>query len=215
MVTALPPPTDALAEKRVSLGLGWAQFEVVLAALGDRRTAQLAYYDGLLEVMTPLEPHENASGLLGQLIEIVTEELGLPIKTMGSTRLTRQELGSAEPDQGYYIANEPLVRGRQVNLSVDPPPDLVLEVDITHSDIDKNALYARLGVPEFWRFDGQRLVIYQLEQGAYREVGVSPSFPVVPKERIYQFLRDCREEGETAAKRALRGCLRQNRDIDV
>ncbi|MGB3612207.1 MAG: Uma2 family endonuclease [Elainellaceae cyanobacterium] len=201
----------SLSEKRVSLCVDWERFQTIFDALGSDRTAQLTYYSGLLEIMTPLEPHENASGLLGQFVEIVTEELGLTIKTMGSTRLARQDLGSsAEPDKGYYIANEPLVRGRQVNLAVDPPPDLVVEVDITHTDIDKNALYAKLGVPEFWRYNGQNLTIYQLQGGSYQEAIASPSFPAVPKERLYRFLRACAEAGETAAKRWLRAWIRDS-----
>ena len=213
MISALSTqsPRNSLAEKRVSLCVGWERFQTILEALGSNCTAQLTYYDGLLEIMTPLEPHENASGLLGQFVEIVTEELGLTIKTMGSTRLARQGLGSsAEPDKGYYIANEPLVRGKQVDLNVDPPPDLVVEVDITNTDINKNELYARLGVPEFWRYNGQKLTIYQLQDGSYQEAIASPSFPTVPKDRLYRFLRDCAEEGETAAKRTLRAWIRDN-----
>ena len=79
--------TQILAEKRVSLRVTWAKFQSVLEALGSDRVAQLTYYDGILEIMTPLEPHENASGLIGQFIEITTEELNLNIKTMGSTNV--------------------------------------------------------------------------------------------------------------------------------
>ncbi|MEM9213146.1 MAG: hypothetical protein AAGD25_02270 [Cyanobacteria bacterium P01_F01_bin.150] len=111
----------SLAEKRVSLNVSWQGFQTILGALEGDRSAQLTYYNnGILEIMTPLESHESDSGLIGQFIEITTEELDLTIKTMGSSRLSRNTLGGAEPDQGYYIANEPKVRGRRVDLSVPP-----------------------------------------------------------------------------------------------
>ncbi len=203
-------PQQQLAEKRVSLPVTWEGFQTILDVLGGDRTAQLTYYNGILEIMTPLEPHESASGLIGQFIEITTEELNLNIKTMGSTKLSRSKLAGSEPDQGYYIANEPIVRGRPVDLTIDPPPDLVLEVDITHTDIDKNALYAYLGIPELWRYDGQILKIYQLQNRQYQEVDASPTFPNIPKEQLYTFLNDCAQHGETSAKRNLRIWLREN-----
>ncbi|MCU0565725.1 MAG: Uma2 family endonuclease [Oculatellaceae cyanobacterium Prado106] len=100
---------------------------------------------------------------------------------MGSTTLNFPNLSiGAEPDQGYYIVNEPRVRGKTVDLKTDPPPDLILEVDITHTDINKNALYAEMGVPEFWRYNGQILTIYALQSGTYQEVETSPTLSQCP-----------------------------------
>ena len=211
------PPIDtssrqyAFAEKRVSLHVNWDGFQTILETLGEHRSAQLTYHLGTLEIMTPLEAHERASGLIGQFIEIVTEELNLTIKTMESTTLHRRELESgAEPDKGYYITNEPLIRGKLVNLEVDPPPDLVVEVDIIHTDINKNALYAQLSIPEFWRYNGQTLTIYQLQDDDYHEVSCSPIFPSIPKEQLYLFLSACAQQGETSAKHNLRVWIREN-----
>jgi len=210
--TEIFPLPRSLPEKRVSLHVNWDGYQTIRTTLGENRSAHLTYYDGILEIMTPLEAHENSSGLIGQFIEILTEELNLNIKTMESTTLDRPELrAGAEPDQGYYIANEPLVRGKTVDLSIDPPPDLVVEVDITHTDINKNALYAALGVPEFWRYNGKILKIYELQhqQEQYQEVQISPTFPSVPKEQLYAFLSNCAQLGETQAKRNLRVWIRQ------
>lgn len=159
---------QAIPKKRVALPVDWAGFQTILAALGERRSARLTYYNGILEIMTPLEAHEHSSDLIGDFVKILVEELGLTIKSMGSTTLRREDLErSAEPDRGFYIANEPRVRGRIVDLHTDPPPDLVVEVDMIPTDIDKNALYAELGVPEFWRYNGQVWRIYVLQQGQY------------------------------------------------
>jgi Uma2 family endonuclease len=195
-----------LPEKRVTFyGLSWDAYETILAALGEGRSARLTYYKGTFEIMTPLEPHDYSGGSIDKFIQILVEELGLNVKSMESTTLKRADLKvGAEPDKGYYIANEALVRGKIVDLKIDPPPDLVVEVDITHTDLNKNALYAEMGVPEFWRYNGKTLTIYCLVNGGYEAVETSPTFPGVPKERLYQFLRDCGEVGEVQARRNLR-----------
>ncbi|WP_019500425.1 Uma2 family endonuclease [Pseudanabaena sp. PCC 6802] len=214
VTTPVAPISFDLPEKRVVLyDLSWQAYETILAALGDRRSAQLTYYKGMLEIMTPLESHENSKHVIGNFIEILVDEGDFEgIKGMGSTTLNFPTLHSgAEPDQAYYIANESLVRGKTVDLKTDPPPDLILEVDITHTDIDKNALYAEMGVPEFWRYNGRTLTIYALEADSYQEVEVSPTFPGVPKERLYEYLRDCAEVGEKQAKWNLRNWLQQQK----
>lgn len=160
--------------------------------------------------MTPLESHENASDLIGDFIKILVEEAGLNIKSMGSTTLNRPDLrAGAEPDECYYIQNEPLVRGRTVDLKTDPPPDLVVEIDITHTDINKKALYEQMGASEFWRYNGKILTLYHLQEGNYQEVQTSPTFSWVQKETLYRFLKDCAEQGETQAKRAFRNWVRE------
>ena len=198
--------TQRLAEQRVLLpNVSWQGYQQILAALGERRAARLTYFNGSLEIMTPLEAHEGSSSRIDQFVNVVTEETEQNLKSLQSTRLNKPELpAGAEPDQCYYIANEAAVRGKTVDLAVDPPPDLVVEVDITHTDIDKNALYAAMNVPEFWRYDGQVLRIYLLQECEYQEAESSLTFPEVPKDLLYQFLQDCEERGETASKRILR-----------
>jgi Uma2 family endonuclease len=209
MTTTQPISSQSIehpAEKRVTLHhVSWDAYQTILEALGEQRSALLTYYKGTLEIMTPLEAHESGSSLIGQFITILTEELNFNLKTLASTTLNRLDLRSgAEPDQCYYIANEPLVRGKTVDLATDPPPDLIVEVDITHTDINKNLLYAEMGIPEFWRYNGQQLKIYELHDGQYQEVETSPTFPNIPKEWLYKFLNECAQQGETQAKRNLR-----------
>jgi Uma2 family endonuclease len=206
----IPKTPPVLPEKRVSLAVDWQGFQTILGVLGEPRSARLTYHNGILEIMTPPEAHENSSDLIGDFIKILVEELGLPVKSMGSTTLQRADLQSgAEPDRGFYIANEPLVRGRTVDLNVDPPPDLVLEVNITHTDINKNALYATLGVPEFWRYNGQVWRIFVLQDGRYVEMETSPTFPGLPKAVLYSFLQDCAQLGEIQTKRNLHSWIQQ------
>jgi Uma2 family endonuclease len=195
----------AIGEQRVVLrGLSWDAYLQILAALPQTRAARLTYDDGTLEITVPLEIHEFSRCLIERFVITLIELMELRVKTMGSTTMNYpgQKQG-AEPDNAYYIQNQPLVKGRKVDFSQDPPPDLVVEVDITHTDIDKDRFYANLGVPEFWRFDGKILRMLQLRAGAYVEVEVSPLFPLVPKEWLYRFLEEAQED-EIEAVRSLR-----------
>lgn len=206
-----PPIETLLAEKRVALyHVSWQSYEKILEALGNHRAARITYYQETLEIVSPLEEHESAHDRLGILIHILTEELNLNIKSMASTTLKIPSLTiGSEPDKCYYIQNEPAVRGKKVDLSIDPPPDLVIEVDITHTDINKNQLYQEMKVPEFWRYNGKKLTIYLLNHNQYQELEISPTFPLLTKSIIYEFLAQCHTQGETQTKRAFRTMLRQ------
>ncbi|MEO0375956.1 MAG: Uma2 family endonuclease [Cyanobacteria bacterium P01_A01_bin.17] len=199
MVTAAPEPRAELrpiGEQRVALrGLSWDNYLQILDTLPQSRGSRLIYDDGVLEITVPLEAHEFSGRLIERFITTLVELMGLRLKTMGSTTMNYPLLKKgAEPDNAYYIQNQPLVKGREVDFSQDPPPDLVVEVDITHTDIAKNQFYSSLGVPEFWRFNGKIWRIYQLQEGVYVEVEASSTFPLVPKERLYTFLEQAKED---------------------
>ena len=199
MVMAAPEPVailEPVGEKRSVLrGLSWDAYVQLMDELPQSRGSRLTYDNGILEITVPLEIHEFSGRLIERFITTLVELMGLRIKTMGSTTMKYPKLRKgAEPDNAYYIQNQPLVKGRDVDFSQDPPPDLVVEIDITHTDIEKNAFYSSLGVPEFWRFDGKVWRIYQLCDRVYVEVEASPTFPKVPKERLYAFLKEARED---------------------
>jgi Uma2 family endonuclease len=213
MVSTAAHPSSAIpvtGEKRVTLRhLTWQAYQQILHALPQTRSARLTYDRGTLEITMPLEDHEFATRLIELFIRILVVELGLKIKTMGSTTLEREDLDlSPEPDDAYYIQRQPLVAGKRVDLTQDPPPDLIVEVDITHTDINKLALYASLGVPEFWRYNGRVWRIYQLESDSYGEVEASPTFSGVPKEMLYEFLNQANRD-EVAAEQWLRRAVQQ------
>lgn len=210
MGSTLKPPKLRNGENRVALhNLTWQQYQQVLTALPQTRAAKLAYSLGTLEISMPLEEHEQASELIGLFIRILVFELGLKMKSMRSTTLNREDLNrGAEPDNAYYIQNQAKVAGRNVDLQTDPPPDLVVEVDITMGDIDKNQLYASMGVPEFWRFNGRIWQIYQLQEDSYAEVEKSPTFPIVEKTDLYTFLEQAKQD-EIEAEYQFRNWVKQ------
>lgn len=190
--------------------LNWQGYQVIRQTLSPDRNTRLTYSQGILEITMPLEIHEFSAWLIGRFIYILVMELGMDMKTMGSTTLDRATLDrSAEPDAAYYIQNQPLVAGRDVDIGQDPPPDLVVEIDITHTDIDKLRLYAAMGVPEFWRYDGETWRIYCLRESAYVEVEMSPTFTTVPKAKLYEFLAAARLS-EIKADQALREWIRSS-----
>ncbi len=208
MLSEAPP--KPIGEKRITFcGLDWHAFKQIQSLLTERTRARFTYDDGVLEITVPLETHERSARLIERFILILITEMGMKIKTMGSTTLEREDLlRSAEPDNGYYIQNYSLVADHEVNLNVDPAPDLVVEVDITNSDLNKNALYASMGVPEFWRFNGRELRILQLMAGQYVECDRSPTFPMVTKTELYRFLELALRD-EVAAEIELRQWVRQ------
>ncbi|MBJ7901683.1 MAG: Uma2 family endonuclease [Cyanobacteria bacterium RI_101] len=208
----LSPPRRPLPEQRVVFrNLSWESYQQILQALGNKRSSRLSYDEGTLEITMPFEEHEWTTRLFDLFIRVLIEEMELRLKTMGSTTLDRQELRKgAEPDCSFYIQNYLKVRNKTVNLKQDPPPDLVVEVDITHTDINKFNLYAGLGIPEFWRYNGKVLKIYHLQDGRYAETQESPTFALALQERLSEFLQDCRED-EVAASRRLRAWVRSRR----
>jgi Uma2 family endonuclease len=188
MLTESPP--KPIGEKRLTFhNLTWPAFKQIQSLLSATSRARFSYDNGSLEITKSFEYHERSARLIEHFIRVLVMELGLKMKTMGSTTLDREDLlKSAEPDNGYYIQNYEKVADHEINLDRDPAPDLIVEVDITHTDLNKNSLYASLGVPEFWRFNGKIWRILQLLDGNYVEVDCSPTFPIVSKQDLYNFL---------------------------
>jgi len=210
MLLATPP--KPVGEKRMTFrGLEWHEFKQIQQLLTDRTRARFIYDNGTLEITSPLEAHERCVRLIENFIRVLVVELGMKLKTIGSTTLEREDLlKSAEPDNGYYIQNYALVADHEINLERDPAPDLVVEVDITNTDINKNTLYASMGVSEFWRFNGREWKILCLVDGAYVERDLSPTFPIVAKTDLYQFLEAALLD-EVTAEINFRQWVRQSR----
>ena len=208
-MTVLAP---TIAEQRVILkNVSWRLFENLLDELGENRAARLAYDQGVLEIMSPLMPHEHNKRLIERLIEILCEELDLNIKSVGSMTCKREDLQRGiEPDSGFYIQNEPLVRQREeLNFPQDPPPDLMVEVDFSSSSLNKEPIYLALGIPEIWRYAGGKLTIKHLQHGQYIQLDYSPTFANLPLIIIPQFLRQSPEIGEVGVIKAFRTWVKQ------
>jgi len=191
--------------------VNWQEFELILKELGDHRSARIAYDNGILEIMTPLSEHEDDKEIIGDLIKALLEELDVEFRSLGSTTYKNQAmLKGIEPDQCFYIRNESAIRGKKrLDLTVDPPPDLALEIDITSRT--HPSIYQALGVPELWRFDRGKLQINVLRQGKYVEVENSPTFPGMPlTEAIIRYLEQSRTAGRNTTMKAFRQWVRES-----
>ncbi|MCA1991369.1 MAG: Uma2 family endonuclease [Coleofasciculus sp. S288] len=203
--------TSAPAEQRTVLhNISWQTFETLLEETGEDRGSRFAYDCGTLEIMTPLYEHENPKIQFDRLIFALAEELEIEIKSAGSTTLKRKIASRGiEPDNCYYIQNEPAVRGRQkLDLETAPPPDLAIEIDITSSSVDKFRIYSALGVPELWRYNGRVLKFYQLIQGKYDEFEFSRAFPIVSVSEMSRFIEQSKTSGEIALLKSFRVWVR-------
>ncbi|NES80319.1 MAG: alpha/beta fold hydrolase [Moorea sp. SIO2B7] len=170
------PPGQKILLKDVN----WQEFEAILDDLGENRAARVAYENRTLEIMTPLPEHETGKILIGNFLEALLEELDIEFWCLGSTTFKNElMLQGIEPDNCFYIANEAAVRGKdRLDLKVDPPPDLALEIDITSRTHPR--IYQNLGVAELWRFEKGKLQINVLQGGKYVEVEFSPNFVNLP-----------------------------------
>lgn len=193
--------------------VSWQTFNQLLGELGNKRGQRLAYDHGVLEVMSPLGIHENNNRFIESLIFVIADELNLNLKKFGSLTLRSERFRQGvEPDSCYYLQNEPLVRGKQnIDLTVDPPPDLVLEIDITSGSLDKLPIYANLGVGEVWRYDGRTLAVFTLDSlsSTYQVRDKSLIFPFLPLARVPQLIERSTAIGETATLREFRQGLRE------
>lgn len=206
---------DVQPGQRVLLrDVGWDEFEGILEELGEDRPSRLAYYKGTLEIMVPLPEHENGKENIGDFVKALLEEIDIEFVPLGSTTFKRQNIGSGvEPDECFYITHEAAMRGkRRINLNVDPPPDLAIEIDVTSSSEIKKRSYEGLGVPELWIYDGRTLEINVLRDGKYVKSTFSPTFPKFPiVEVIPQYVTKSQVDGRNTAIKAFRAWVRAQR----
>jgi Uma2 family endonuclease len=202
MTTTLTQSPDRVLFKNIS----WQTYRSLVKDFEQQPAMRLTYDQGTLEIRMPLDPHETYKKLLGRLVEALTEELGIEIRSLGSRTCDREDLARGlEPDQCYYIQNEPLVWDKdQIDLTVDPPPDLAIEIDISSSSLDRFNIYIGLGVPEVWRYDGQTLTIYHLENRQYLPCSHSTAFPLLAAVDIERFVELKKTTKENALVRLFR-----------
>ncbi len=213
-----PKPSE---QRLVLEKISWQQFETILAEMGTGRTTRFTFDRGRLELMTPLEEHDRCHKLIESLILVLVDEMKLRVEGYKAPTLKRPDLGLAvEPEAGYYIQHEAAMQGRSaIDLTVDPQPDLLLDVALNQSTLDRLSLYAALGVPEVWRYVSQAgadflkgsLSLYCLVDGRYVEMAQGLAFPFLPAGRILQFIDQSDVSGLMTALRSLREWLQDSK----
>lgn len=202
---------NILPGERVLLtDISWQEYEQILEELGERRSAKLSYSNGMLEIMAPLFIHENTTGLIGDFVKVLLDELELDYELSRSTTFKDRQMNQGvEPDDSFYIKNCLKIRGKErIDLTIDPPPDLAIEIDITsRTQLDN---YQILGVPELWRYNGKRLQINLLQNDKYVESqksSIFPDFDLVNK--IPQLLEQSKQIGSAKILKEFRAWVKE------
>ena len=173
-------------------GVSWETYEALLADGGDRRRTRMTFDQGVLEIVTPSYEHEHAGNVVAKVAEAILDARRQDYAPAGSTTFKDQGVGRGfEPDASYYVEHAAQIRGlTHIDLDNDPPPDLVIEIDVSRSSLDKLPVYAGLGVPEVWRHQHGRVQMYRLAGGSYVEVEDSAVIPGLSGARLTAFVRD-------------------------
>ncbi len=219
MTALASAPTPRVAEEAVPLDeqqhilmreMSWALYEKLLRDVGNGHL-RITFDQGRMEIMSPLPEHEHPSRAIAAFILMMAVELDIPICSLGSSTLRRKDLEKGlEPDECFYVQNEARMRGKKrLDLLRDPPPDLIIEVDITHRSVPKLPIYAAIGVPEIWRWDKGGLRCHLLRGGKYRIVEKSRAFPMLRVSDLEPFVRRFDAEDQTTVMRAFRDWARE------
>jgi Uma2 family endonuclease len=196
-------------ERIILQDVDWARFEAILQELGEGRNTSIAYCNGVLEIMAPLPEHEINKESLGDLVKILLEELGIDCIAVGSTTLKHiQGKAGVEPDSCFYIQNCSQMRGKlQIDLSIDPPPDLAIEIDLTSKT--KLDAYLSIGVPEVWRYEQGNLAIDLFQDGRYVSASSSAILPSwMPPDQLIDFAKRIQTGSRLETIREFRSLIR-------
>jgi Uma2 family endonuclease len=209
MIIAAPSKSLFDQQHIVLDDVSWQFYQRLLEEIGDR-PIRVTFNDGSLEMMAPLPLHERWKSRIGRLVEALSEELDIEIETLGSTTFRRDDLEKGlEPDECYYVQHAAAVHGKdEFDLTADPPPDLAIEIDITHRSVPRQPIYAALGVPELWRFDARQLTVLRLRDGTYHASSGSEVFPFLPMAQFQAFVMRMEDEPQNRVLREFRNWLR-------
>ncbi len=202
-----PPVTKEITNSPILLHhVSWETYQQLLDIFAEHSNLRMTYDRGTLELMTPLADHERYSWTIGRLLVALSEELGLEIVGLKSTTWRSESYSvGKEADECFYIQNEAKVRNKlKIDLAVDLPPDLAIEIDTTHSSIDKMAIYVKLKVPEVWRYQHGTITINILTETGYIESETSLAFGLFPVKELSRFMQLDPQKGENARLRDFR-----------
>ena len=181
------------AEQRVLLrNASWETYERLISEREERPVPRFFYDRGVLEIVSPSKVHESISRVVALLVEELAVELDVDIESAGSTTFKREDLARGfEPDECFYFQNVEHVRGKHnIDLNVDPPPDLVVEVDVTSYSLDKLPIYASLGISEVWRYADRQLQILGLRDQDYEAIIESTVLPPLTSHVLSRFVEE-------------------------
>lgn len=196
--------------------ISWSTYESLLRDHPDAASPRFTYDRGDLLIMVTSPEHEEINRTLNLLVELLAEEFGIESRAFGSTTYKRKDLRRGfEPDSCFYFKNEECMRGKKrLDLSVDPPPELVVEIDISSPSLKKLPLFAAFGISEVWRFDGLELEILILQHGEYCRRKTSLALPKVTAEAVTRFLLESFKRGRLEWIKKVRAWAQQQKTAE-
>jgi len=192
-------------------GFAWDEYELLLVHLANSPHLRLSYDSGSLRVLSISSAHDRYATAIEGLIVTFCDESEITLEGLGRTTWRNEALAKGvEADACYYVQNAQRIIGkRKIDLPTDPPPDLVIEVDLSSDARHKFPIYAPLGVAEIWRYDGEAVQFYLLRDGDYVEAGASEVLPGLARDLLITSLDIAKTQGQTAARRHLRQKIRE------
>ncbi|MBD2596391.1 Uma2 family endonuclease [Nostoc spongiaeforme FACHB-130] len=160
----------------VRLPATWQEYQRLCEQRGDGSIPRIKYRDGEVLLMSPLPVHGRDANLVADIVKALLDHDGREYDAFTPVTMTLPEESGIEPDYCFYIDNWQAVSGKKrIDWRQDPPPDLVIEIDVTsYSDVED---YLPYRVPEIWLFKKQQLLIYQLQGSIYQLQTQSRYFP--------------------------------------
>ena len=181
-------------------GATWEDYEELLAQVGEAGGLRISFNDGTLKVMTLSHGHEKYVRFIDRMVSTLSLRLGVNVLFFGSATMKRKRAKGNEPDASFYVQTAAAIGNRiDLDLSVDPPPDVVVEVDIHHDSRDNYPIYAAFGAPEIWRYDGREMSIYHLQGSGYVSADTSRALPMLGSRVLTQYLSRLPVDGELKA----------------
>jgi Uma2 family endonuclease len=185
--------------------VSWDEYEELLEQVGEAPGLRISYDNGSVQVMTISAEHEKYSEFISSLVGIIRLRLRINILGFGSATMRKRKFRKGkEPDACFYVQTAPLIGIRiQLDFETDPPPDVAVEIDVHHDSRSSFPIYAALGVPEIWRYDGQAMTIYHLSEASdeqqYVARDTSAALPMLSATLLTEMIERMRSDGELNA----------------
>ena len=193
--------------------VSWDEYQRLVAEIVEWNGVRVTYDQGRLEIMSPSSEHERAKEMIALLVHVLADETGITLESLGSTTYQQEWLQRGlEPDCCFYVQNAARIIGvADIRREKDPPPDLAVEVDVSHASAIKLKIYAGMGVPEIWLYDRKALRMHQLVDDQYVSTNASLTFPILTSDILTCFIKQGLELGQTAALKSFRQWLSAHR----
>lgn len=148
-------------QRFIHSGHTWEQFKLIQKGFENSPGVRVAYYQGTIEILMPGQDHEFFSRIIGMLLNVFFEEIGIEFSPTGSMNQEIEGIVAAQADESYCIGD------------LKPLPDLSIEIIFTSGGESKLTRYRALGIPEVWFWEDGLFSLYHLRETGYEKISRS------------------------------------------